>query len=115
MGDGYPSLLAGMCRVSSPVLVLGVTSDVLFPIEQQRQMAALLTEAGLLHAGVGVVNSLGVVNIPVCSAGNDKVTFYELSSIYGHDTFMLDVNNLGVAVKVIKLNKVYSVSSHTPL
>ena len=33
-------------------------------------------------------------------AGNQKVTYYELSSNYGHDTFLLDVNNLGVAVKV---------------
>ena len=32
-------------------------------------------------------------------AGNQKVTFYELSSIYGHDTFLLDVNNVGVAMK----------------
>ena len=28
------------------------------------------------------------------------MTYYELSSIYGHDTFLLDVHNLGVAVKV---------------
>lgn len=35
-----------------------------------------------------------------CSlAGNEKVTYYELASIYGHDTFLLDVNSLGVAVK----------------
>ena len=32
--------------------------------------------------------------------GNEKTTYYELSSIYGHDTFMLDVNNVGAAVKV---------------
>lgn len=34
------------------------------------------------------------------SSGNQQVTYYELASIYGHDTFMLDVNNVGVAIKV---------------
>lgn len=33
-------------------------------------------------------------------AGNTKTSYYELNSIYGHDTFMLDVNNVGTAVKV---------------
>ena len=28
------------------------------------------------------------------------MSYYELTSIYGHDTFLLDVNNVGTAVKV---------------
>ena len=32
--------------------------------------------------------------------GNGHTTYYELTSIYGHDTFMLDVSNVGVAIKV---------------
>lgn len=46
MEDGHSSLVEGVGRVTCPVLVLGVTSDVLFPIEQQREMVALLKEAG---------------------------------------------------------------------
>ena len=46
MADGCNSLLEGMGRVKCPVLVLGVTSDILFPIEQQREMVALLQQAG---------------------------------------------------------------------
>ena len=46
MADGHTSLLEGVGRVKSPVLVLGVTSDVLFPVEQQREMAALLQKSG---------------------------------------------------------------------
>ncbi|XP_064395576.1 uncharacterized protein LOC135342697 [Halichondria panicea] len=76
MGAGHSSLLEGVARVRAPVLVLGVNSDVLFPVEQQRQMATLLKEAG-----------------------NNSVTYYELTSIYGHDTFLLDVNNVGAAMK----------------
>lgn len=34
--------------------------------------------------------------------GNTKTAFYELNSVYGHDTFMLDLNNVGAAVKVSK-------------
>lgn len=48
MGDGQESLVAGVGRVTCPVLVLGVTSDVLFPIDQQREMVALLKQAGML-------------------------------------------------------------------
>ncbi len=35
-------------------------------------------------------------------AGNSHTTYYELTSIYGHDTFMLDVSNVGVAIKVMQ-------------
>ena len=34
--------------------------------------------------------------------GNSKVTYYELNSIYGHDTFLLDINNVGAAIKVCR-------------
>ena len=47
MGEGHASLVEGVGRVQCPVLVLGVTSDVLFPVEQQREMTALLKEAGM--------------------------------------------------------------------
>lgn len=46
MGDGFESLEEGVARVRCPVLVLGVTSDILFPVEQQREMANLLQKTG---------------------------------------------------------------------
>ena len=46
MGDGYGSLEEGVARVQCPVLALGVTSDILFPVEQQRQMAEMLKTTG---------------------------------------------------------------------
>lgn len=76
MGLGYESLLAGVARVKCPVLILGVKTDVLFPIQQQREAADLLRKSG-----------------------NETVTFYELDSKFGHDTFLLDVCNVGAAVK----------------
>ena len=46
MGDQLASLEEGVARVQCPVLVLGVTSDILFPVEQQRQMADMLKDTG---------------------------------------------------------------------
>lgn len=46
MEDGHNSLVESVGRIKCPLLVLGVTSDVLFPVEQQREMAALLKESG---------------------------------------------------------------------
>ena len=33
-------------------------------------------------------------------SGNNAVTYYELNSIYGHDTFLLDLNGVGAGIKV---------------
>ncbi|KAL2140119.1 hypothetical protein VTI28DRAFT_4234 [Corynascus sepedonium] len=62
-----------------PVLVLGVASDILFPAWQQREVAEALRRAG-----------------------NERVEHHELSevqSLFGHDTFLLDVQGVGGAVK----------------
>jgi homoserine O-acetyltransferase len=48
------------------VLVVGVETDVLFPLHQQQSVAALLTESGL------------------------DVTFHALPSLQGHDAFLVD-------------------------
>ncbi|XP_020612275.1 serine O-acetyltransferase-like [Orbicella faveolata] len=76
LGEGFSSLLEGVARIQCPTLVLGVQSDVLFPVTQQRELESLLKEAQ-----------------------NHDVTYYELPSIYGHDTFLLDVVAVGAAVK----------------
>ncbi|KAF7332121.1 Homoserine o-acetyltransferase [Mycena kentingensis (nom. inval.)] len=61
---------------SIPTLVLGVQSDILFTIEQQRE----------------VVDALRL-------AGNENVVYYELGGVWGHDTFLLDVLNVGGAIR----------------
>lgn len=74
--DHHGDLIEGLSCIKCPVMVIGVKTDILFPVIQQRE----LSEA--LH-----------------KAGNSSVTFYELNSIYGHDTFLLDLNGVGTAVK----------------
>lgn len=72
-----PSLAKGMKPLAKiPVMVLGVQSDILFTIEQQRE----------------VVDALRM-------AGNDQVVYYELGGVWGHDTFLLDVLNVGGAIR----------------
>lgn len=59
-----PSLAKGLSNLSRhPMLILGAQSDILFPIDQQRELA----EAVRMN-------------------GNKEVAYYELDSPYGHDT-----------------------------
>lgn len=73
-------LVAGLSVLwDHPVLVMGVASDILFPAWQQREIAEALR-----------------------MAGNRNVAHYELSeeqSLFGHDTFLLDVKNVGGMVR----------------
>ncbi|EAQ89534.1 hypothetical protein CHGG_06153 [Chaetomium globosum CBS 148.51] len=83
-GMGTPTppadLIAGLGVLRShPVLVLGVASDILFPAWQQREVAEALR-----------------------AAGNAQVEHHELSevqSLFGHDTFLLDVEGVGGQVR----------------
>ncbi|PVH86723.1 homoserine acetyltransferase [Cadophora sp. DSE1049] len=62
-----------------PTFVMGVASDSLFPAWQQRELAETLRRAG-----------------------NNRVTHVELGedvSLFGHDTFLLDVEHVGGSVK----------------
>ncbi|CAL1156107.1 unnamed protein product [Cladocopium goreaui] len=74
--DGNPCLLEGLKGAMMPALVIGVQHDVLFPVWQQKEIADTLRKAG-----------------------NKGVVYYELDSIYGHDSFLLDAVSIGPAVK----------------
>ncbi|CAG8593269.1 13211_t:CDS:2, partial [Ambispora gerdemannii] len=69
-------LINGLSAIQIPALVLGVQSDILFPFWQQKEVAECLR-----------------------MGGNKNVTYYELDSMYGHDTFLIDLTNIGSAVK----------------
>ncbi|CAF0807005.1 unnamed protein product, partial [Didymodactylos carnosus] len=77
LSDNYDNnIQLALKQIKCPILILGARTDILFPIWQQKQLAEGLIEAG-----------------------NQNVTFYELNSIYGHDTFLLDVNGVSTAMK----------------
>ena len=46
LGETFGSLNNALQRVTCPVMVIGVQTDILFPVWQQREMAAKLQEAG---------------------------------------------------------------------
>lgn len=77
-------LVQGMTPMANhPTLVIGVDSDILFPAWQQREVRDVLRAAS-------------------SSPGGSNVEYIELSqdiSIYGHDTFLLDVEHVGGPVK----------------
>ncbi len=69
------SVPAGLARiVVDKALVIGVPSDILFPVHQQRELAEGLA-----------------------AAGND-VTFLQLDSINGHDSFLVDMDRFRPAI-----------------
>ena len=61
--------------VVCPALVVGVTSDVLFPVRQQRELAEALRKSGA------------------------EVTYLEIDAPYGHDTFLIERDTVGDAVR----------------
>ncbi|KAL6718845.1 Serine O-succinyltransferase [Lecanora helva] len=73
-------LIAGLAPLRGhPTLVMGVASDSLFPAWQQREIAETLR-----------------------AAGNRSVTHVELgedTSLFGHDTFLLDLEHIGGNIK----------------
>lgn len=73
-------LVKGMLPLrNTPALVLGVASDILFPAFQQREIAKTLWRTG-----------------------NRRVTHVELGedrSLFGHDTFLLDLEGVGGEIR----------------
>lgn len=65
----YAPTVAGACRLMAVehALVIGVATDILFPVEQQEEIAESLSEAGA------------------------KVDYQSLPSIQGHDAFLVDI------------------------
>jgi homoserine O-acetyltransferase len=68
--DGSPLV----ARVRCPALVIGVSTDVLFPVWQQRELAERLEKQGA------------------------EVSYLELDAAYGHDTFLIDRERVGGAI-----------------
>jgi homoserine O-acetyltransferase/O-succinyltransferase len=68
---GYPSQDAALDRIEADVLVASVSSDILYPPHQQRELAGALERLG------------------------KRVRCAELVSPWGHDAFLLEVEPLG--------------------
>ncbi len=71
LGEGAPSYEEGVARIRAHSLVVGVTTDLLFPVAQQEEVARILREWGR------------------------DCRFVRLDSVYGHDAFLIDVERFG--------------------
>lgn len=76
LSEGYSSLNEALSKITCPTLIMGSQTDILFPVEKQRALAKGLR-----------------------SNGNNAVTYFEMDSLYGHDTFLLNLNDVGTAMK----------------
>ena len=74
--EGYSNVREALANIKCPVLVMGSQTDLLFPVKQQREIAKALKDSG-----------------------NTAVVYFEMDSLYGHDTFLLNLNDVGVALK----------------
>ncbi|XP_065068606.1 uncharacterized protein LOC135693943 [Rhopilema esculentum] len=74
---GYNSMEESVARMKMPCLIMGASSDLLFPATQQVELAELLK-----------------------SSGNENVTLILIEGKYGHDTFLLDVEGMGTHTKM---------------
>jgi homoserine O-acetyltransferase len=69
------SVEAGLARIKAErTLVVGVTTDFLFPLDQQEEIASVLRGLGR------------------------EVVFTALPSLQGHDSFLVDVDRFGPAI-----------------
>jgi homoserine O-acetyltransferase len=71
VGRGRGGLPAAMARVTMPALVMGISSDILYPTYQQRQIADML---------------------PIAE-------YFEIESPHGHDAFLINLDQVAGPVK----------------
>ena len=66
---------ATLASIEAPTLIVGVKSDILFPVWQQRELAKLLGET------------------------HPRVVYSEIDSPYGHDAFLIELDAIGASVR----------------
>jgi homoserine O-acetyltransferase len=72
---GRGTLDTAMSRIKAPTLVLGISSDILYPTYQQKQINSMLTEKGV------------------------DSTYVEIDSPHGHDAFLINFDQVGAPIK----------------
>lgn len=68
---GRGTLNSALARIKSPTLVMGISSDILYPTYQQKQIHSMLTEKGV------------------------DSTYVEIESPHGHDAFLINFDQVG--------------------
>ena len=72
---GRGSLDTAMSRIKAPTLVMGISSDILYPTYQQKQIHSILSEKGV------------------------DSTYVEIGSPHGHDAFLINFDQVGAPIE----------------
>ena len=72
---GRGSLDTAMSRIKAPTLVMGISSDILYPTYQQKQIHSILSENGV------------------------DSTYVEIDSPHGHDAFLINFDQVGAPIE----------------
>ena len=75
IGRGRGGVVAAVRRISVPVLSIGIWSDILYPSYQQREIVRLITDNG------------------------GRADYVEIDSPHGHDSFLIELDQVGRAVR----------------
>lgn len=75
VGRGRVSLERAMSRITMPALTIGISSDILYPTYQQKQIHDLLQRQGT------------------------QSTYVEVDSPHGHDAFLINLDQVGRPIK----------------
>ena len=68
---GRGSLQTAASRISAPVLSMGISSDILYPTYQQKQIRDIISETG------------------------GSCEYVEIDSPHGHDAFLINLDQVG--------------------
>jgi homoserine O-acetyltransferase len=74
LGRGRGGVEGAVARIQSPVLAVGVSSDVLYPSYQSREIAGLAAAAGI------------------------RADYAEIESAHGHDAFLIELDQVAEAL-----------------
>lgn len=74
LGRGRGGMAAAIKRISAPVLSMGITSDILYPERQSRELADLVDQAG------------------------GSAHYRQIDSPHGHDAFLIDIDQVAAAL-----------------
>ncbi|XP_057290102.1 homoserine O-acetyltransferase-like isoform X2 [Hydractinia symbiolongicarpus] len=78
IGENHGSMAEGFAQIKCPTLVMGASSDILYPVSKQKDAARYIAQGG-----------------------NKNVEFYINDGHFGHDTFLLDVDGMGKEMKIV--------------
>lgn len=85
VGRNFGGIKAALKRIKSKTFVIGIKTDILFPIEEQKLIADYIQDA----------------------------SFYEIDSIYGHDGFLVEYKQITILIKAFLSGKRHN--QHLPL